>query len=267
MRAYVNYFRLRVIAALQYRAAAISGFFTQLFFGFIYLMVYLAFYESNSSSSLPMNFQNLVNYLWISQAFFALTYHYKKDQSLMKMIKNGNLAYELVRPQNFYLKFYIKMIAKKIVNAGLRCGPLIIVASLLPDPLKLTFPSIKVILVFIISLLLSCLLVSALSMFIHIVMMFTIDSKGIVNIYGVIAETFMGMIVPLPFFPSFLRKIANVLPFRFISDFPFRLFSGDIAFNGVFKLICLSLMWIVITNVINVFLSNLALKKAVIHGG
>ena len=69
MRAYVNYFRLRVITALQYRAAAISGFFTQLFFGFIYLMVYLAFYESNSSSSLPMNFQNLVNYLWISQAF------------------------------------------------------------------------------------------------------------------------------------------------------------------------------------------------------
>lgn len=267
MRAYVNYFRLRVITALQYRAAAISGFFTQLFFGFIYLMVYLAFYESNSSSSLPMNFPNLVNYLWISQAFFTLTYPYEKDQSLMKMIKNGNLAYELVRPQNFYLKFYIKMIAKKVVNAGLRCGPLIIVASLLPDPLKLTFPSIKVILVFIISLLLSCLLVSALSMFIHIVMMFTIDSKGIVNIYGVIAETFMGMIVPLPFFPSFLRKIANVLPFRFISDFPFRLFSGNIALNGVFKLICLSLMWIVITNVINVFLSNLALKKAVIQGG
>ena len=74
MRAYVNYFRLRVITALQYRAAAISGFFTQLFFGFIYLMVYLAFYESNSSSSLPMNFQNLVNYLWISQAFFVLIY-------------------------------------------------------------------------------------------------------------------------------------------------------------------------------------------------
>lgn len=267
MKAYVNYFRLRVITALQYRAAAVSGFFTQLFFGFIYLMVYLAFYESNSSSLLPMNFQNLVNYLWISQAFFALTYPYEKDQSLMKMIKNGNLAYELVRPQNFYLKFYIKMIAKKLVNAGLRCGPLIIVASLLPDPLKLTFPSIKVILVFIISLLLSCLLVSALSMLIHIVMMFTIDSKGIVNIYGVIAETFMGMIVPLPFFPAFLRKIANVLPFRFISDFPFRLFSGDIALNGVFKLICLSLMWIVITNVVNVFLSNLALKKAVIQGG
>ena len=76
MRAYVNYFRLRVITALQYRAAAISGFFTQLFFGFIYLMVYLAFYESNSSSSLPMNFQNLVNYLWISQAFFFFFYPY-----------------------------------------------------------------------------------------------------------------------------------------------------------------------------------------------
>ena len=39
MRAYVNYFRLRVITALQYRAAAISGFFTQLFFGFI-LQIY-----------------------------------------------------------------------------------------------------------------------------------------------------------------------------------------------------------------------------------
>ena len=93
MRAYVNYFRLRVITALQYRAAAISGFFTQLFFGFIYLMVYLAFYESGDNY--PMALKDLIAYLWLNQAFFSLVYMWTKDQEFLAMIKNGNIAYEL----------------------------------------------------------------------------------------------------------------------------------------------------------------------------
>ena len=38
-----------------------------------------------------------------------------KDQELLDIISNGNLAYELIRPQNFYFKWYIKMISKNIV--------------------------------------------------------------------------------------------------------------------------------------------------------
>ena len=41
MRAYLNYFKLRIITNLQYRAAALAGIGTQLFFGLTYIMLYI----------------------------------------------------------------------------------------------------------------------------------------------------------------------------------------------------------------------------------
>ena len=45
--------KMRFIAGLQYRAAALAGVATQVFFGFIFIMVFIAFYQ-NSASPPPM---------------------------------------------------------------------------------------------------------------------------------------------------------------------------------------------------------------------
>ena len=136
MKSYLSYFRLRFITNLQYRMEAIAGICTQVFFALIFIMVYLAFYESGGN--VPMNWQELVNYLWLHQAFFALVYPFDRESELLSMIKNGNLAYELIRPQDFYFKWYIKMLAKRLVAVLLRFVPLIILAILLPYPFHLS---------------------------------------------------------------------------------------------------------------------------------
>ena len=69
MRSYLSYFKLKFITGLQYRAAALAGMSTQLFFGFMYISIYIAFYESGSSN-LPMKLDELINYIWITQSFF-----------------------------------------------------------------------------------------------------------------------------------------------------------------------------------------------------
>ena len=60
MKSYLSYFKLKFITGLQYRAAALAGMSTQLFFGFMYISIYIAFYESGSSN-LPMHLNELVN--------------------------------------------------------------------------------------------------------------------------------------------------------------------------------------------------------------
>ncbi len=268
MKPYLNYFKLRIITNLQYRTAALAGIATQLFFGFLYIMLYLALYESNSGSSVPMDWNSLVSYLWLQQAFFAVTYPYMKDNELLNMIKNGNLAYELIRPQSFYLKFYIKMLAERVVATLLRCIPIIVIGLLLPKPYKLVLPpSLGNLAMFIISLIFSCLLVTALSLIMHIVSMFTLDSRGITSAYSMIAEVFMGLVIPLPFFPIWMRKIANILPFKFIGDFPYRSYSGSISILEGKSLLLGSGIWIIITLLFGYLLSKYALKKAVIQGG
>lgn len=268
MKAYFNYFKIRVITNLQYRAAALAGVSTQLFFGITYIMLYLALYDSNTNVNTPMDLQSLITYLWLQQAFFAVIYPFLKDQDLLNMIKNGNLAYELIRPQSFYLKFYIKMISERLVAAALRCWPIIIISLLLPSPYKLGAPaSLENFLLFVISLCLSCLLVSALSMIIHIVTLFTVDSRGVINAYSVVAEVFMGVVIPLPFFPDFLLRISKYLPFRFIGDFPYRVYSGSISVIEGRSLLIGSIIWLIVSIIIGHLISKVALKKAVIQGG
>lgn len=267
MKAYLNYFKIRVITNLQYRISALAGISTQLFFGFVYIMMYLAFYESNDTSNV-MNWNQLVTYMWLQQAFFALTYPFIKDNELLEMIKNGNLAYELIRPQSFYLKFYIKMIAERFVSTLLRFLPVIIIGFLLPYPYNLSLPSsFGNFIIFIISLILACLLITSLSLIVHIITLFTIESRGVITTYSTIAEVFMGAVIPIPFFPDWLANIAKHLPFRYIGDFPYRIYSNSITISDGIVLLSKSFIWIIITILIGIFVSKFALKKAVIQGG
>lgn len=268
MKAYLNYFKLRFITNLQYRTAALAGISTQIFFSLIFIMVYLAFYNSNQNTSIPMEWNHLVTYIWLGQAFYALIYPFERDQELLEMIRNGNLAYELIRPQNFFLKFYIKMVAKKVVATLLRSIPVIIIAFILPQPLKISLPlSIGHFILFLLSLITSCFLVCGLIITIHLFTMFTIDSRGILSIYSVISEVFSGATIPIPFFPNFLKIISYILPFRYICDFPFRVYSGNIGIYEGINLLIQSIIWIIVILIIGQLISKIALKKAVIQGG
>lgn len=267
MKAYLNYFKLRFITNLQYRAAALAGLSTQFLFGFGFIMVYLAFYE-NTSNPLPMPLDKLITYLWLQQGLFALIYPYEKDRELLDAIKNGNLAYEIIRPQDIFTKFYVKLVAKKSAAALLRCIPLFIITFLLPEPYKLGLPvSIPAFICFLIALLISCLLVSALSTLVNILTMFTVDSKGLISIYGTIAEILSGTNIPIVFFPLWLKKIAEILPFRYITDFPFRLYIGDIPLSQFTGLFIQSIIWLVVIYIIGELITKKALRKAVIQGG
>lgn len=268
MTAYLNYFKLRVVTELQYRASAIAGVLTQGFFCAMYIMFYTALYKSNGTVATPMSMKSLMSYLWLQQAFFAMTYTNTKEKEMIQMIKDGNLAYELVRPQNFYFKFFIKMFSHRLSACILRSAPLIIVGFIIPKPYGLSLPaSIGALIMFLIAILLSGILITAMTEIINIITMFTMDDRGIRNIFYVVADVFTGSLVPLPFFPGWLRKIAEILPFKYITDFPYRTYTGDIMLSSSFKYLGLSIMWIVIFMMAGYIISNLALKKAVIQGG
>ena len=111
MKSYLSYFKLKFLTGLQYRAAALAGLSTQFFFGFVYISVYIAFYESGSGT-IPMPLDELVSFIWLNQAFFALVFMWYKDKEILSMIKNGNVAYELCRPQDLYFMWFFKIMGE-----------------------------------------------------------------------------------------------------------------------------------------------------------
>ena len=268
MKTYISIFKIKFMNNIQYRMAAIAGILTQIFFGLIFIMVYLAFYKSGTSKNLPMKWNELISYLWLTQSLFSLVYIWQRDKELISMIKDGNIAYELCRPINFYKKWYATMYGARLSAVLLRFLPVIIIALLLPYPYKLYPPiSIASFILFLISLFISSLLVTSISLLIHIITIFTIDEKGIMNLLMVSGEIFSGGTIPLAFFPPLLKKIAYILPFRYILDLPFRIYSCNITISNGIPLIISSLIWLIILLLFGYLLSQKATKKAVIQGG
>ena len=119
MKAYLSYFKLKFISGLQYRQAALAGISTQFFFGFVYIMIYVAFYQSGSKN-LPMELPQLITYVWLNQTFFALICQFYKDSELFTLIKTGNISYEFSRPKNIYFLWYFKILGQRLANVFLR---------------------------------------------------------------------------------------------------------------------------------------------------
>ena len=83
-------------ALLQYRAAALAGFGTQLFWGFIRVMIFKAFYLSTTDSQ-PMELDDVITYVWLGQAFLVFI-PWNVDREIQALIRSGAVTYELLRP-------------------------------------------------------------------------------------------------------------------------------------------------------------------------
>lgn len=267
MKCYLAYFKLRFITSLQYRAAAWAGIATQVFFGFVFIMVYMAFYESGSKS-LPMELPQLITYVWLNQSLLSLIDLMYKDQELFNLIKTGNIAYELARPKNLYFLWYFKIIGQRLAMVILRGIPFIMFLLILPEPYRITAPfTLNHLLLFILTMTTGTLVMTSLIVLYPIITMHTLNEKGIVGIIVAIADILSGVIVPIPFFPKFLQKISSILPFQYISDLPFRIYVGNIGIIEGLKGLGIQIFWIIILTILGYYLMKKSFKKIVVQGG
>lgn len=267
MKGYISYFKTVLLTGMQYKTAAMAGVLTQFFWGFLQIFIFQAFYEG-TGTEVPMDFNNLVTYVWLQQALFALVYIRHKDEDVANSIKNGTVSYELIRPYDMYSWWFVKCAAKKIAAVTLRFLPIILVSLLLPEPYKLQLPaSLGAFLMFLLNLLLGIIILTGIILLTQIITFYTYDDKGITGILFTIAELLSGLSLPLPLLPNIIQKIAYVLPFRLIGDLPFRIYSGDIPMSQCIENLGFQIFWIIALIVIGKVLMNSCTKKVYIQGG
>lgn len=133
MKKYISFFRIRFINGLQYRAAAYAGVATQFFWGFMVIMMFRAFYNSDADS-FPMEFSQLSSYIWLQQALLALFMSWYFENELFDGIVSGNVAYELCRPIDIYTMWFLRNMASRVSKVVLRCIPILFICAFLPKP-------------------------------------------------------------------------------------------------------------------------------------
>ena len=266
MKGYLSYFKSELLVMLQYRTAALAGIATQFFWGLIYALVYTAFYQNANIDNINLN--ELMCYVWLNQAFIMIIYLSIKDSEIQNSIKTGTVAYELCKPYDLYTWWYLKLLAKRYAGSLLRCLPILIVAFILPAPYNLTLPpNIFSLVMFIITLLLGSLLIVAINMIVQTIGFYTLQDKGINGIVYSVGALLSGFFLPLPLMPELFLKLTEYLPFRFIGDLPFRIYSGNIGVQYGIKSMIIQIIWIIILILIGKIFMKFTLKKVSIQGG
>ena len=221
-RVYGSFFRLRFINGLQYRAAAYAGVATQFAWGFMEILLFHAFYQTDPAA-FPMEFSQLAAYVWLQQAFLALFMLWFFENEIFDGILSGTIAYELARPTDLYVMWFTRSAANRLSRAVLRCMPILVVAVFLPEPFRLAAPANAAAFGwFALTLVLGLLTVVAFSMLVYISAFYTLSSQGIRLVVSAVGDLLMGGLIPLPFMPEGVQKVLELTPFAAMQNLPLR---------------------------------------------
>ena len=267
MSLFKTYFKINFKKETQYRSAALSGVITQLFYGMMFILIYYAFYTSNSE---PGNFtlEQMSTYIWLNQAFYMMFKYYDGHKALSKKIVNGDISYQLLRPVNLYKQWFADYYTLNISKVAVRSIPIFIICWFLPTGFGFTAPvSGLAFAYFVISLILGTILVVAVNMFSYILVTVTLTPSAVFGITNAIGSFLAGAIVPLALLPNWFITYTSFLPFRYIADLPYRLYVGSISTNGAWIYLLIQIIWIAICVTLGNYWLNKRLSKLVVQGG
>ena len=261
----------RFRSLLQYRVAALAGFGTQLFWGFVKIMVLDAFYGSHVGSK-PMALGAVVSYVWLGQAFLGML-PWNVDRDTLALVQTGDVAYELLRPVDTYVLWFSRALAWRTATPLLRAVPMFLFSMvLLPVigagswALQLP-PSIPAAIAFVLTMTVALVLSTALTTLLNTTLIWTLAGTGARTILPTVVSVFSGMIVPIPLLPDALQKVFMGLPFAYLVDVPYRLYTGHIAVEQLPGLLAVGIGWTLVILGAGRLLMARARRRLVVQGG
>jgi ABC-2 type transport system permease protein len=270
MKPYIAIFSARFRMMLQYRAAAVAGLWTQIFFGLLMIMSYEAFYASTAIPQ-PVTFLQVVSYVCLGQALLAVL-PWNVDAEVRAMVRSGAVAYELCRPVDLYNLWFMRAMAWRTAPTILRAVPVVVFAMLLLpvfglEEWRLRPPQLASGVAFVAAIVCALLLSCALTTLMNISLIWTISADGVVAIFAALVTLLSGMIIPLPLFPSWAQSVLVALPFAGLVDLPYRVYTGNIEAARVSSVLVRQIFWTVVLVLLGRWLLSRGMRKLVVQGG
>jgi ABC-2 type transport system permease protein len=270
-RPYTAVFAGRFQLTLQYRAAALAGFATQLWFGLIRVLIFAAFYAGGAAKA-PMSLGDAVTYTWLGQACLVFL-PWSADPDVTDMVRSGAVAYERLRPVDTYAWWYARTLARTLARVVPRAGLMVAFAAVLLPLVGLGKwglappPTLAAAGFFAVSMAGVTVLSAAIGMMINVVVVRVLVDGGVNALAGAVVNFFSGVVLPLAFFPDAVRPWLRALPFAGLMDLPFSIYFGGLAGWSAVSAIALQFGWTLVLIVVGRWLLGRAMSRLVVQGG
>lgn len=222
--AYLKLARMQWHVTLAYRGEVIGGLLVVLLRILLLKAVWTAAYAGRTSVdgiALPalITFLTLGNLQLVLMRPMLVWY-------IQRRIHEGQIALDLARPVPFLGQLFAQQVG---ATAGLL--PFVLLAIPLAFVVGGMAPpaSPEAALAYLVSLSLAFLIATLIGLLMGLVAFWTVESLGVGVIYEFATQFFGGALIPLSFFPSGLRTLADLLPFQTQVFIPVSIYTGTIS--------------------------------------
>jgi ABC-2 type transport system permease protein len=245
-----------------YPWATAAGVFTNTIFGFIQAYILLAVFHKRAHVG-SYDAADAVTYVWLAQALIMTVYAFGWTELALR-IRDGSIATDLSRPldpQRYWLAFDLGRAPYHLIFRGIL--PFAVGAVLF----QLRYPSPLDLLAFLVSVVLAVVVSLGFRFLYNSAAFWFVDIRGVVTLSLTVSLFFSGMILPLTFFPSWLRTIAHALPFASIMQTPIDVWLGKHHGAELVGILALQAAWALVLLGLGRVTLRLGAKKLVIQGG
>jgi ABC-2 type transport system permease protein len=270
-RPYLAAFRARFQLLLQYRAAALAGFATQLWWGAIRIMVFAAFYGVHAAAA-PISLADAITYVWLGQALLAMS-PWVADPEIGQAVRTGGVGYDRLRPLDAYGYWYARSLGWMLARALPRAVLMVLAAGIVLPIVGLGAwawrpPSgVMAALLFVPAFVLMAALGAAILMVANIIVAASLNERGVNAVLTPLVIVFSGMLLPLDFYPDALRPFLHVQPFAGLVDIPFRIYFADLAGAAALQGLALQAGWTLVLVAIGRLAMERMMRRLEMQGG
>lgn len=248
---------------LAYKFEYFVGVFNGLLFIFIFTSLWRAIYANLAAPPAAFNLESITAF-----AVFAMIVRIsmtQDDMSTVGKIRSGAIALDMVKPMSYFGMMLAECLGQTMFHWFTRVIPVLIVSLLAFDAalprawenwalLIIAWP-LGYLIMFMVNFIFALLAFWFIETF-----SFHLMKYGLFTIFS-------GGIVPVDFFPEWLKPVIESLPFMYILYTPTALFTGHIAGADALRLILLQGAWAVALGMACTVLWRAAQRKLVVQGG
>jgi ABC-2 type transport system permease protein len=223
---YVAMVRLSFLKFLAYRLRYFTGIVTYLLFVSVHYFIWQAVFKGSGVSVLNgFTFSEMVTYIaigWISRSL----YFSDIDEEISEHVRTGQISSFLVKPIKFHLMMLSEAIGGLIFRFFFFTLPIaVVLLSVYPISLPYSFLNAVA---FIMATAGSFFVLAEINFLLGLLCFRLKSIDGIIRAKYFFIQLFSGLLLPLSFYPGWLRAIFEYLPFKLIAFTPLEIYLGKI---------------------------------------
>ena len=261
--AYIDLIRIRFLMMLAYRVNYYSGIIIYAINIGAYYFLWGAIYGSQTTLA-GFTVSQMTTYVavsWMARAF----YFNNLDREISTEIVDGSVAIQMIRPYNYLMVKMMQGFGEGLFRFLLFMIPGLTLACLL-FPVELPKnPSTWAI--YMVMLFFSFLINSQINILVGLSAFFIESIQGVMRFKRVVVDLFSGVILPISFFPGWLEKTMQWLPFQAITYLPGSVFTGRITGNAVWSIFGLQVIWFTVLLIPIAWMWAKARRRLFVQGG